>query len=189
MPQRAIGIPEPTDDPKALWRTCMALKEAVEILQGTRGNRRAVLASDSGIPNRGAREVISGDWLFSGNLDLPNGPVRSGLYFPTVTNVANLDGSTAFTAQYMQVGEVVVVSSRVNMDPTAAGVLTQMRMSLPVPASFNANENLGGTAIGVVTPVDVAGIQAATATNDAIFTWHPTGTANTGFRFVFMYGL
>ena len=189
MPQRAIGIPEPTDDPKALWRTCMALKEAVEMLQGTRGNRRAVLASDSGIPNRGAREIISGDWTFSGEMALANGPIRSGVYFPTLTNVSNLDASTAFTSNYMQVGEAVVVSGRVNMDPTAAGVITQMRMSLPVAADFNANENLGGTAIGVVTPVDVAGIQAATATEDAIFTWHPTGTANTGFRFIFMYGL
>lgn len=44
--QRAIGIPEPTNKPDALWRTTQALKEAVELLQGTRGNRAAVIQSE-----------------------------------------------------------------------------------------------------------------------------------------------
>ena len=37
-----ISIPEPTNDPDALWKTVKALKEAVEILQGIRGDRAAV---------------------------------------------------------------------------------------------------------------------------------------------------
>jgi hypothetical protein len=44
--QKPVGIPEPTNDPDSLWRTTQALKEAVEILQGTRGNRAAALKSD-----------------------------------------------------------------------------------------------------------------------------------------------
>ena len=41
--QNPIAIPEPTNQVDALWRTCQALKEAVEVLQGIRGNRAAAL--------------------------------------------------------------------------------------------------------------------------------------------------
>lgn len=41
-----ISIPEPTPDPDALWKTAKALKEAVEILQGIRGNRAAVTQTE-----------------------------------------------------------------------------------------------------------------------------------------------
>ena len=41
-----ISIPEPTNDPDALWRSVLILKEAVEILQGIRGNRAAVTKSE-----------------------------------------------------------------------------------------------------------------------------------------------
>ena len=44
--QKAISIPEPQVDLKSLWTTAKALKEAVEILQGIRGNRAAALESD-----------------------------------------------------------------------------------------------------------------------------------------------
>ena len=44
--QNPIAIPEPTNEVSALWRTCQALKEAVEILQGERGNREAALKVD-----------------------------------------------------------------------------------------------------------------------------------------------
>lgn len=44
--QKAIAIPEPTDQPDALWRTTQALKEAVEVIQGQRGNRAAALECD-----------------------------------------------------------------------------------------------------------------------------------------------
>jgi hypothetical protein len=44
--QRPIGIPEPTNDVDSLWRTCQALKEAIEVLQGTRGNRAAALKTE-----------------------------------------------------------------------------------------------------------------------------------------------
>lgn len=44
--QNPVGIPEPTNDVDSLWRTAQALKEAVEVLQGTRGNRAAALKSD-----------------------------------------------------------------------------------------------------------------------------------------------
>jgi hypothetical protein len=44
--QKAIGIPEPTNKPDSLWRTTQALKEAVEVIQGIRGNREYALLCD-----------------------------------------------------------------------------------------------------------------------------------------------
>ena len=41
--QRAISIPEPTNEPDSLWRTAQALKETVEVMQGVRGNREYAL--------------------------------------------------------------------------------------------------------------------------------------------------
>lgn len=41
-----ITIPEPERDVDSLWRTAQVLKEAVEVLQGIRGNRAAVIQDD-----------------------------------------------------------------------------------------------------------------------------------------------
>ena len=46
MVQIDISIPEPTNDLDALWSTTKALKEAVEMIQGIRGNREYVLVED-----------------------------------------------------------------------------------------------------------------------------------------------
>ena len=46
MVQKAISIPEPTNDLDALWNTTKALKEAVEIMQGIRGDREYLLVED-----------------------------------------------------------------------------------------------------------------------------------------------
>lgn len=44
--QRRISIPEPTNDVDSLWRSVKALKEAVEMIQGIRGNRGYILEGD-----------------------------------------------------------------------------------------------------------------------------------------------
>lgn len=41
------AIPQPTEDVKALLRTCLALKEAVEVLAGQRGSGGAGAGSGS----------------------------------------------------------------------------------------------------------------------------------------------
>ena len=46
MAQKAISIPEPTNEVNALWSSVKALKEAVEMIQGIRGDREAALKVD-----------------------------------------------------------------------------------------------------------------------------------------------
>jgi len=53
MAQRPISIPEPTNDVDSLWASVKALKEAVETIQGIRGDRAYVTESayDSTLAN------------------------------------------------------------------------------------------------------------------------------------------
>lgn len=92
----------------------------------------------------------------------PGAPVISGRYTPTLTNVANLDGSTAYSCMYMRYGSVVVVSGKIDVNPTAAG-LVQLGVSLPVPSNFAAISDCAGAA---ASP-GVSG-QSAAMTADAV---------------------
>lgn len=91
--------------------------------------------------------------------------LAAGTYTPTLTGVANVAASTAYSCQYMRVGNTVTVSGKLDLDPTLTATATQLGISLPVASNFaNANE-LGGTAF---CPT-IAGMGAAIyadATND-----------------------
>jgi hypothetical protein len=80
--QKAIAIPEPTDAPDALWRTTQALKEAVEVLQGIRGNRAAALLCE-------VQELIDG---------IQYDEVAGGPYAPLVHTHLLTAGATDVTA-------------------------------------------------------------------------------------------
>lgn len=110
-----------------------------------------------------------------------------GTYTPTLTNVANLDASTAYSCQYSQTGNVVTVSGRVDIDPTAGTTLTQLGVSLPIPSNFaNANE-----CAGVAFASGIAGQGAAIiadATNDrAELDFISGDTSNQPMYFIFSY--
>ena len=70
----------------------------------------------------------------------------SGTYTPTLTNVANLDGSTAFECQYLRIGNTVVVGFKVSVNPTLTATVTQLGISLPVASNFGAQEDCAGSA-------------------------------------------
>jgi len=57
--QRAIAIPEPTNELSSLWRTTQALKEAVEVSQGIRGNREVALKADLENLSSGVTNIVS----------------------------------------------------------------------------------------------------------------------------------
>lgn len=117
-----------------------------------------------------------------------DGNIFSGTYTPTLTNVSNIVASTAYTCQYMRVGNVVTVSGRVDIDPSALQDTT-LGMSLPIASNFSANENLSGTFVSqVTTDAKVPGAIYADATNDrATFFYRATTSANGSFSFIFTY--
>ena len=79
--------------------------------------------------------------------------LASGTYTPTLTNGANMAASTAYSCQYLRVGDTVTVSGRVDVDPTLTATATELGISLPIAsalASANANELAGvGSAPGI----------------------------------------
>lgn len=81
---------------------------------------------------------------FAAKLGISN--ASSGTYTPTLTNVANIDGSTAYECQYVRIGNTVVVGFKVSVDPTLAATVTQLGISLPIASNIGAQEDCAGCA-------------------------------------------
>lgn len=113
--------------------------------------------------------------------------IASGTYTPTLTNVANLDASTAYVSQWMRVGNVVTVSMKFDADPTTANVLCQLGVTLPIASAFtNARDCAGGGAYAGNSRTPVAVL--ADLTNDrAEVRFYPDYTANGGHHITFTY--
>lgn len=109
-----------------------------------------------------------------------------GTYTPTLTNVANLDSSTAYACQYLRVGSVVTVSGRVDVDPTTITTQTDLGISLPVASNFANSNECGGTAAspGVL---QVAAINADATNDRAFLRFISTDTGSRSMAFSFTY--
>lgn len=108
------------------------------------------------------------------------------IYTPTLTAVTNVATSTAFVCQYYRVGNVVTVSGRADVDPTAAGQV-QLGISLPVPSLFANNFECGGTAFAPAVAGQGAAISADTVNDRAQMEWVTVDTANRSMFFSFTY--
>jgi hypothetical protein len=117
--------------------------------------------------------------------DLP--VLASGTYTPTLTNIANLDASTAYQAQYLRVGSVVTVSGRVDIDPTTTATSTQLGISLPVASNLTNIEDLAGTAAATAIANQCAAVVADTANNYARMQWIAGDTTNRAMYYTFTY--
>lgn len=71
--------------------------------------------------------------------------IASGTWTPTLTNTTNLSASTANQGQWIRVGNVVVASVMINIDPTIAGAIV-LGVSLPIASAFGSAQRLSGTA-------------------------------------------
>lgn len=132
-----------------------------------------------------ARANHTGTQTMSTISDLPT--LASGTYTPTLTNTTNVDASTAYSAQWMRVGDVVTVSARVDVDVTVAGNTTVLGISLPVASNFaNANE-LAGNAAGTQVASLSGGIYADTTNDRASLQYVPPGSENRQMWCVFTY--
>ncbi len=116
------------------------------------------------------------------------GAMTSGRYTPVLSNVLNLDSSAAFECQYMQVGSVVTVSGRVDIDPTAPGT-TQLSISLPVPSNFVKAEDCAGAAACPSIAGQSASIQGSAGTNHALMQWVAVDITLQSMFFTFTYSV
>lgn len=114
---------------------------------------------------------------------------EQGTYTPTLTNVANLDASTANTTYYRRTGGLLGASSitiwgQVSVDPTANTTLTKLGISLPVASNLTTAFQCGG--VGSSTVVGQTGGILGDATNDrAELDFISTDTASRAMQFQF----
>jgi len=115
------------------------------------------------------------DVTIANNITADN--LLSGTYTPTLTNGTNVSSSTAYTCQYMRVGNVVTVSGRIDVTMTASNTATEISVSLPIVSNFSGTENLGGTGNGVGSnsPNGVK-IEADTTNDRATYTFDTGGS-------------
>lgn len=109
-----------------------------------------------------------------------------GIYTPTVTNVANLDGSTGGTCHYIRVGNTVAVSGKLEIDPSTAGVLTQVRLSLPVASNFSVERDCTGV-MSAQTLSESGAVIADAANNAAMVQCIAAVNTNHAILFCFTY--
>lgn len=107
-------------------------------------------------------------------------------YTPTLTNVTNLDASTAYACQYLRVGNVVLVSGKVDLDPTAAGA-TELGLSLPIASNLATEQQLGGSAQTAAVAGEGIAIRADAANNRAALVYTAVDVANKSWFFSFAY--
>lgn len=119
-------------------------------------------------------------------INISGGDITSGTYTPTLTNVANLDASTAYICQYMRVGSIVTVSGKVDIDPTAAAS-TQLGISLPIASNFSTAEQCAGTAFASGVAGQGAAILADTVNDRAQLQFVTSNTTNQSMYFTFTY--
>ena len=120
-------------------------------------------------------------------LSLAAGALVSGVYTPGLTNVANLDASTAYECQYLRVGATVFVSGKVDVDPTAPAAATQLGIGLPVASNFGATEDCGGAAAASAIAGQSAAILADVANDRAEMNWIAGDVTNQPMYFTFGY--
>jgi hypothetical protein len=101
--------------------------------------------------------------------------IASGTYTPTLTGVANITGLTAYDVGWIRVGNRMQLTGRVDVDPTAAGVLTTFRMSLPIASAIGNPHELGG--VGGCDAGEVFQIYGNTTNDDAQFSNNAFPTA------------
>jgi hypothetical protein len=77
----------------------------------------------------------------------PQQTTASGTYTPTWTGLANVDSVTAFSCQYMRVGDTVTVSGWVTINATADNTPTSLSFSLPINSDTSVVNRLNGTGV------------------------------------------
>lgn len=116
--------------------------------------------------------------------------IAYGAYTPTLTNVANLDASTAAACTYFRVGNIVHVAGRFLADATAAG-LCQLGISLPIASALALTNDCNGVCASATAAAHSGMIVADAANDRAEAEWVAVATVlgNLDWRFEFDYNI
>lgn len=112
--------------------------------------------------------------------------LAAGTYTPTLFNTTNLAASTAYLCQYLRVGASVVVSGRVDVDPTAGGSCV-LGISLPIASNLGAANDCAGAAASSGIAGQSAAVLGDAANDRATMQWIAVDVTNQPMYFSFMY--
>lgn len=114
--------------------------------------------------------------------------IASGTYTPTLTSVLNVAASTSYNCNWLRVGNVVTVSGKIDVDPTASATLTSIGVSLPIASNFTNVSNAGGNGSRIESGAIVNVVAVPDTTNDRIqLDFYPTSGSNLDVYFTFTY--
>lgn len=111
--------------------------------------------------------------------------IDAGTWTPTLTNVTNLDSSTAYASNYLRLGNTVVCSGKVDVDATAAAA-TELGISLPIASNFATEQQCAGTAVNQAS-TEQGAILADTTNDRASLKWTAAGTGSVTLVFTFIF--
>jgi hypothetical protein len=110
----------------------------------------------------------------------------AGVYAPVVTLTTNAAAAVGYNAQYSTVRNMVIVSGKIDMQATAAGAC-EIRLSLPINATFATEQQLGGTGVSNTNNVPVRCMAGVGVANQVRFVFNAPDTTNRGYSYIYMY--
>ena len=112
--------------------------------------------------------------------------LASGVYTPTLTNVANLDSSAAHPCKYIRIGSIVTVTGMVDIDPVSVGVVAQIAITLPIASNLGSYEDLQGVATNY-SPIETGMFYGDTTNDRADLYFLANSAVNHSISFTFTY--
>ena len=112
----------------------------------------------------------------------------SGSYTPVLTNVINLDATTAYPAQWQRAGNVVTVSGIISVDPTSAAA-TEVGLSLPIFSNLTANYQCCGISACPAIAGQSAAIVGDTANDRSSMQWIAVDVTNKLMGYEYTYSI
>jgi len=130
---------------------------------------------------------IAADAVVAANAAAAISTFTAGTYTPTLTNVANLDATTAQICTWLRVGASVMVSGQLSADPTTTATATKIGISLPVASNFGTAFHCGGSGSAPAISGQSVAIYADATNDRAQMEWKCVDTTNQPICFSFLY--
>lgn len=126
---------------------------------------------------------VSGDPVVS----LSIGDLLTDVYTPTGTGVANVAAITTYPSRYVRTGSFAIVMGKVDIDATAAPLLTRARLSLPIASNLANDYELSGAGNAVNAATRGFAVLGDVANNEAEINFICEVLANTSYHYMFSY--
>ncbi len=119
-----------------------------------------------------------------------DGNVFSGTYTPTAASITNVTSAIPDVFQYMRCGNIVIVSGRVVVSPTATGS-SSLSLTLPIASNLSGATQCAGTAanIDLGTPArnTYGSVQGDSSTDKALLNFNANTTVANNLFLSFTY--